>query len=133
MKFKDNNHILSTSLCFIFASSFGNILSASAQNQPNCVRPSTTIEYNVCARLAYERADRELNTVWRQVISQLGSNEKERLIDRQLAWIEERDSTCDRETEISRRAGASGYRGFLNDCLRRVTMERTQVLRRYLR
>jgi len=131
MSFKNRNHILITASSILLITGFGNILPSSAQNQPNCTNPNTTIEYNRCARLAYETADRELNSVWQQVISQLSGNQKERLIDRQLAWIEERDSTCDRETADNR--GGTGYRGFLSNCLRRVTMERTEFLRGYLR
>ena len=109
----------------------GAVLPLSAQEQINCVRPNNGIEQKRCARLAYEKADRELNAVWKEVISELSGNEKERLIDRQLAWIENRDITCDKETEGSRRG--SGYRVFLNNCLRRVTTERTEFLRGYLR
>ena len=131
MNIRNKSYILFSSLGMIFFSIFGSVLPSSSQTQPNCGRASTTIESNRCERLAYESADRELNSVWRRVISQLNGNEKEDLIDRQLAWIEERDTTCDRETAISIRG--SGYRGFLSACLRRVTMERTEILREYLR
>jgi uncharacterized protein YecT (DUF1311 family) len=103
------------------------------QIQSDCIkRPFTNeIERKRCARLAYESSDRELNSVWKQVISQLSGNQKERLIDRQLLWIKERDAICDRETQIKEQG--SGYRVFLNTCLRRVTIERTEVLKGYLR
>ncbi len=111
--------------------SLGTVLPVSAQELINCLRPDSGIAERRCARLAYEQADRELNAVWKEVISGLTGNEKERLIDRQLAWIEYRDSTCDKETQVNRRG--SGYRVFLNNCLRRITIERTEVLRGYLR
>ena len=109
----------------------GAVLPVSAQEQTNCLRPDSGIAERRCARLAYEKADRELNAVWKEVISELSDNEKERLIDRQLTWIENRDIACDKETEDSRRG--SGYRVCLNNCLRRVTNERTKFLRGYLR
>ena len=112
----------------------GAVSPLSAQDDTSCVKSMYQVQRQRCARLAYEKSDRELNSVWKKVISQLSGNEKERLIDRQLAWIDERDAICDRETQDSRysRQG-SGYRTFLNSCLRRVTIERTEVLRRYLK
>ena len=119
------------SLGVMLTCALGAVLPVSAQDRTNCARGNSGVEQQRCARLAYEKADRELNSVWKEVISQFSGNEKERLIDRQLAWIDERDATCDRETQDNRRG--SGYRIFLNDCLRRVTIERTEVLRGYLR
>lgn len=119
------------SLGFILTCSLGTVLPALSQDDTSCLNLSIQVQIQRCARLAYEKADRELNSVWKEVISQLSIDEKERLIDRQLAWIEYRDSTCDDETQVSR--GASGYRIFLNNCLRRLTIERTEFLRGYLR
>ena len=131
MGFVLRNKDLLISLGAILACSVGAVLPVSAQEQTNCLRPDSGIAERRCARLAYEKADRELNAVWKEVISELSDNEKERLIDRQLTWIENRDIACDKETEDSRRG--SGYRVFLNNCLRRVTNERTKFLRGYLR
>ena len=134
MNFINKNKVLLTSLGFMLTYFSGAISPLSAQDDTSCVKPMYQAQMQRCARLAYEKSDRELNAVWKKVISQLSGNEKERLIDRQLAWIDERDAICDRETQDSRysRQG-SGYRTFLNSCLRRVTIERTEVLRRYLK
>ncbi len=118
----------------MIACAFVNILpAASQQYNLDCNNPRSLagVQQQTCARLAYEKADAELNLVWKRVISGLTGDAKESLIDRQLAWIEKRDSICDDETRVSR--GRSGYRMFLNDCLRRLTIERTEVLRGYLR
>ncbi len=131
MNFINKNKVLLTSLGFMLSCFSGAVSPLSAQDDTSCVKPRYQVQIQRCARLAYEKADRELNSVWKEVISQLSSNEKERLIDSQLAWIDERDATCDRETRDNR--GGSGYRIFLNSCLRRVTVERTEVLRGYLR
>ncbi len=134
MGFINNKKVLFGSFWGIFAFSFVSILPVSAQQyQLSCDdrRSLSGVQMQTCARLAYEKADGELNLVWKQVISQLSGDAKERLIDRQLAWIEKRDSVCDDETRVNR--GGSGYRIFLNDCLRRVTIERTEFLRDYLR
>lgn len=111
----------------------GAVLPVLAREQTSCVQPQilSVVGQQRCARLAYEKSDRELNSVWKEVIFQLSGNEKERLIDRQLAWIEYRDATCDEETRINR--GGNGYRIFLHNCLRKVTIERTKFLRGYLK
>ena len=119
------------SLGVMLTCALGAVLPVFAQDRTNCARGNSGVEQKRCARLAYEKADRELNSVWKEVISELNGNEKERLIDRQLAWIENRDITCDKETKGNRRG--SGYRVFLNNCLRRVTTERSEFLRGYLR
>ncbi|MEA5489447.1 MULTISPECIES: lysozyme inhibitor LprI family protein [Pseudanabaena] len=131
MNFTNKNKFLLISLGFMLTCFTQLVSPLSAQDDTSCVKPRYQVQMQRCARLAYEKADRELNSVWKEVISQLSGNEKERLIDRQLAWIDERDATCDRETQNNMRG--SGYRIFLNDCLRRVTIERTEVLRGYLR
>ena len=131
INFINRNKVLLTSLGFMLTCFSGTILPLSAQDRTNCSQQDSQIAVRRCMRLAYEKADRELNSVWKEVISQLSGNEKERLIDRQLAWIEYRDATCDKETQGNR--GGTGYRYFLNNCLRRVTVERTEVLRGYLR
>ena len=131
MDFVVSKKALPVSLGLILTCYLGAVLPVSAQDRTNCARGNSGVEQQRCARLAYEKADRELNSVWKEVISELSGNEKERLIDRQLVWIENRDITCDKETEGNRRG--SGYRVFLNNCLRRVTTERTEFLRGYLR
>jgi uncharacterized protein YecT (DUF1311 family) len=139
MNFRNNSNTLFIILCFVLASSLGTALSVSAQNERTiteelmeyCARASNAREMGLCTGFLYERADRELNLVWQQVISQLSSNERERLIDEELAWIEERDATCDRETVGHR--GGNAYRSFVRSCLTRITRERTAILREYLR
>lgn len=91
---------------------------------------SSNIEILRCLRLRYETADRRLNQVYRQVSATLQPPQKQILTDAQLAWIEFRDKSCDFETYGNR--GGSGYSGFLNGCLERVTRARTAELEAYL-
>ncbi len=134
MNFTNNKKVFFVLWGGMFASAFLNILPvASQQYKLDCNKPRSLagVQQQTCARLAYEKADAELNLVWRRVVLGLSGDAKENLIDRQLVWIEKRDSICDDETRVNR--GGSGYRIFLNNCLRRVTMERIEVLRGYLR
>jgi len=134
MNFTNKNKILLTSLGFMLTCFSGAVSPLSAQDDTSCVKMMTQSQMQRCSRLAYEKSDRELNAVWKKVISQLSGNKKERLIDRQLAWIDERDAICDREMQNSRYGrNGSGYQTILNSCLSRVTTERTKFLREYLR
>ena len=134
MNFINKNIVLLTSLGFMLTCFWGAVSPLSAQDDTSCVKMITQSQMQRCSRLAYEKSDRELNAVWKKVISQLSGNQKERLIDRQLAWIDERDAICDKEMQNSRYGrDGSAYRTVLNLCLSRVTTERTDVLRGYLR
>jgi uncharacterized protein YecT (DUF1311 family) len=102
-----------------------------AQRQPNCNSPQTDIEIKECIRLRYEAADRLLNDVYKQLLSKLSREERSLLAEAQQGWIQLRDKNCEFEVYGSR--GASGYRGFLNECLERMTQQRTAELEKYLR
>ncbi|HBE21022.1 MAG TPA: hypothetical protein DEG17_22425 [Cyanobacteria bacterium UBA11149] len=111
-----------------------NPITALPSNQPkqqiNCRNPNSNVEYKECAYRAYQAADRRLNQVYQQVISTLSGEEKQKLIDAELAWIKFRDLHCEFEVYGSR--GGTGYGGFLSECLEQVTRERTAQLETFL-
>jgi uncharacterized protein YecT (DUF1311 family) len=131
MNFMNNQKVVLIALGIVGTLLFEIPLPASAQNPKNCVKPASNFEIRNCMYLGYKSSDRELNLVWNQVISQLRGDEKEQLIDEQLAWIEERDAICHQQTELNR--GGNFYFVFLNSCLMKKTIERTKSLREYLR
>lgn len=100
-----------------------------SQQQSNC-QGSTNIEIQRCLRLNYEAADRRLNEVYKQVTSRLSREERSLLSEAQQGWIKLRDKNC--EFEVYRSRGGTGYRGFLNECLERMTKQRTGELEKYL-
>lgn len=102
------------------------ILPATAEIKINCTNPSSNIEYKECARREYLAADKNLNLVYKQIFSNLKGKEKQRLIETQSIWIKFRDANCD--FEVYRSIGGTGYRGFLSNCLRRMTKTRTEEL-----
>ena len=102
-----------------------------AQRQPNCNNPQTDIEIKECIRLRYEAADRRLNEVYKQLIAKLSREERSLLAESQKGWIQLKENNCDFEVYGSRRG--TGYRGFLNECLERMTQQRTAELEKYLR
>ncbi|MEZ2224727.1 lysozyme inhibitor LprI family protein [Microcoleus sp.] len=102
-----------------------------AQRQPNCNNTRSDIEIKECIRLRYEAAARRLNDVYKQLLSKLSREERSLLAEEQQRWIQLQDKNCEFEVYESR--GASGYRGFLNQCLERMTKQRTAELESYLR
>ncbi|MEG5062075.1 lysozyme inhibitor LprI family protein [Microcoleus sp. B3-A4] len=99
--------------------------------QINCDRPQGDVQVRACIRLRYEASDKRLNEVYKQLISQLSGEERGLLSEAQLGWIQLRDKTC--EFEVYKSRGGTGYGGFLNECLDRMTKQRTAELEQYLK
>lgn len=100
-----------------------------AQQQSNC-KGSNNIEIQRCLRLNYEAADKRLNEVYKQLTSKLSRQERSILSEAQQGWIKLRDKNC--EFEVYRNRGGTGYQGFLNECLERMTKQRASELEKYL-
>jgi uncharacterized protein YecT (DUF1311 family) len=60
----------------------------------NCKNPQTTVEMRRCADQSYEKADQQLNQVYRQLKPKLSPSRQKKLVEAQLAWIEFRDKNC---------------------------------------
>lgn len=99
--------------------------------QINCDRPQGDAQVRTCIRLSYEASDKRMNEVYKQLISSLSDEERSILTEAQLGWIQLRDKTC--EFEVYKSRGGSGYGGFLNECLERMTKQRTAELEQYLK
>ena len=106
----------------------------------HCDDPQNQAEMNRCAGLDFERADAELNALWREVIA--GAREADREINReydqaptseevlrqaQRAWITFRDAHCTYEGHEAR--GGSMETMLYEGCRARVTRERIAQLR----
>lgn len=106
-------------------------ISVNAQQQPNCNNPhQNNLEIKECIRLRYEAADRRLNEVYQQLLAKLSREERVLVVEAQKGWIQLKENNCEFEVYVSR--GATGYRGFLNECLERMTKQRTAELEKYL-
>ena len=126
LKIRPNSLLL---LSLAIATSLPFILRVNVANAtPDCSKSYeelNTPEGRYCSGAAYEAADNELNRVYKQVISGLSSNAKKQLTQEELDWIKYRDRKCD--AEIPKRG--TGYGIFLNQCLEKVTRQRTKELR----
>ena len=97
--------------------------------QINCDRPQGDVEVRACIRFRYETSDKRLNQVYNQLLAKLKGEERSLLVEAQLGWIKLRDNNCEFETYRSR--GGTGHSGFLNECLDRMTKQRTAELEKY--
>lgn len=91
------------------------------------VRPGTAEATDV------ERADKEINAVYEKLMGTLGQDKQKRLREAQRTWLKSRDTEADR---IAREGGAVGGSALRVDSLNaraKLTRERTEVLRGYLK
>ena len=96
-----------------------------------CPGSNSQHELNRCAARARDKADAELNKVYRELLKDTGTAERAKLRAAQLAWIKFRDAHCDYESVGNQ--GGSIYPMVYSFCLARVTAERTERLREILR
>lgn len=107
-----------------------------------CAGATAQMEMTACAEQEFERADAELNRVWRPLVSSAARNDRspdsgrtprdqrsEEVILRtaQRAWIAYRDAECEYEGLGER--GGSMEPMIVAQCLARLTRARTTELR----
>jgi uncharacterized protein YecT (DUF1311 family) len=107
----------------------------------HCDDPQNQMEMNVCAGLDFERADAELNNLWRQTIA--GARARDRALDRrydqrptteaklreaQRAWLLFRDAHCTVQGYDEARGGTMEPMVY-GACRARLTRERVAQLR----
>jgi uncharacterized protein YecT (DUF1311 family) len=97
----------------------------------DCNPPASLGDAHECAEQALKTADKQLNKVYRQLMSVLkkqeGYEEIKYLKAAQKLWIKFRDADC--EFVIIR---ANRYSYYLDECLEKATSQRTTVLEGYL-
>lgn len=88
----------------------------------NCKSPKATAEENYCAEKANERANLELNALYKKLRDKLNQNDKDVLAQTERKWVALRDEICDFETQPAE--NGTGWSGFSSDCLTRLTKNR---------
>ena len=96
-----------------------------------CPGSGSQHELNRCAAAARDKADAELNKVYRELMKDMGATERTKLRAAQLAWIKFRDAQCDYESVGNK--GGSIYPMVVSFCLARVTGTRVKQLQEILR
>lgn len=98
-----------------------------ADREDPCPGSNTQFELNSCAARARDKADAELNKVYRELTKEAGATERAKLRAAQLAWIKFRDAHCDFKSVGNK--GGSIYPMVFSFCLASVTNERVKQLR----
>jgi uncharacterized protein YecT (DUF1311 family) len=122
--------------CVVFVSCVFNS-AASAQRtvtrEPPCGEFMTQAEANACSRREYEKADAEMNHVYRQLMSELGGGsdkDQQKLRRAQVLWLQYRDANC--ESEASIYEGGTIRPAVYNLCLASMTRERAMRMKTFL-
>lgn len=105
-------------------------VSSEAEEENPCARAQTQVEMNQCAIKEYEKADGELNRVYREVMAALRPEIQEKLKAAQRAWIAYRDAHCDCASFDY--SGGSIYPLVYYNCLRDLTMARITEIQQLL-
>jgi uncharacterized protein YecT (DUF1311 family) len=111
-----------------------------ADDAPNCDNQMDQQTMNQCAGLDYEKADAELNTVWKAAkkaaedadteYSDDLKGEAEALLKAQRGWIAYRDGQCDLAGFEAR--GGSMESMLVSGCLAEMTKARTKELQAFI-
>ncbi len=86
----------------------------------NCDNPRDDFDGLYCLNKVYQEADKELNDAYQELRGFLTKEEKRKLKNTQISWIEDRNSSC------SLRKGGNFYVSL--NCTTATTIERTNVL-----
>ncbi|MDQ1611378.1 MAG: hypothetical protein QOG00_1309 [Pyrinomonadaceae bacterium] len=98
-----------------------------ADREDPCPGEHTQFELNRCAARARDKADAELNQVYRELMKDTSGAERAKLRDAQLAWLKFRDAHCDYRSVGNK--GGSIYPMVVSFCLAGVTNARVEQLR----
>jgi uncharacterized protein YecT (DUF1311 family) len=114
---------------------------ALAQDKLNCVDPQAQIEMNMCAWQDFEKADAELNAIWKDAMTAAKALDAEEsnpnlkgaakaLLAGQRGWIAYRDGQCEL-------AGWEAHGGSMepmleSGCKAELTRERTSQLKAFI-
>jgi uncharacterized protein YecT (DUF1311 family) len=104
----------------------------------DCNNPPDTASENTCADLAFAKANKELNEVWRKVKDWAAQNDKDgdnagaqdytkTVLAAQRAWLAYRDAEC-REAGLPMHGG-SGEGPLIGNCRAYITEERVKSLK----
>lgn len=115
------------------------ILMQAAQPLVDCKDPMTQMAMNICAGREYEKADGQLNAVYKKAAAEMKQLDKDTefddgrpsyfqsLLTAQRAWLVYRDTHCRSEGYLAR--GGSMEPMLISTCKASLTRERTEKLR----
>ncbi len=96
-----------------------------------CENASSTPIINRCSYLEARATDKALNIIYQQVKNELTGQQRQKLIDAELAWIKYRDASCDIFLATDERGVRIYYRVSTSlywNCITQVTKQRIALL-----
>ncbi len=108
------------------------IASTSALAEQNCGDLTDQTEMNVCSGKSYEKADGELNKLYKQIEARLkdDADTTKLLVTAQRAWVAYRDAECGFSSSMV--AQGTVYPFIHSSCLEGLTQNRIKDLKGYL-
>lgn len=94
-----------------------------------CNRNGSQVELNACANRDYQSADKEINEVYKNLLSQLSLNERVALRKDQRKWLKELELECQADAEEY--SGGSYWSFAFYKCKAIQTEGRTRVLQNW--
>jgi uncharacterized protein YecT (DUF1311 family) len=109
------------------------LLFISAVQAEDCTDAVTQGDMNQCAAQENKAADKELNSLYKQITARLKDNAeaKRLLVKAQRAWIDFRDAEC--SFSASGVKGGSVYPMIHNECITALTKARVEAFKTYLK
>lgn len=83
----------------MFKKSILMLLLITSSSFANCEKPMSQSEMNECSSSKFDIADKELNDIYKELMSKLNENEKNNLRKEQRKWIKHRDAEASKEVE----------------------------------
>lgn len=96
----------------------------------NCKNAQTTYEINFCAGQDYQKADKELNAIYKQLFGKYDDANKKLLQTAQRAWMDFRDKECAYETNLT--IGGTIHSTMVTNCDTTLTLDRIKQLKAQL-
>jgi uncharacterized protein YecT (DUF1311 family) len=98
-----------------------------------CKDPATQVDMNLCSRREYEKADAEMNLVYKQLMLELAGyeiNHRPKFEETHSLWLKYRETNCDGEASIYE--GGTIRPTVYYSCLASITQERTKRIKAFL-
>src|SRR5690606_2113295 len=93
----------------------------------NCENAQTQTDLNLCAQMRLQKADQELNMVYKQLLSLAPKEDKTILVEAQRQWIIYRDAHCKIYEKMY--AGGSMLMMVIANCKEATTLSRINELK----
>ncbi|GAB3913141.1 hypothetical protein GCM10028803_56900 [Larkinella knui] len=93
----------------------------------NCDNAQTQTEMNLCAQMRFQKADHELNAVYKQLLGLVSNTDKTLVIEAQRQWIVYRDAHCKIYEKMYE--GGSALSMVLANCKEATTLSRINELK----